>query len=201
MVALERLSVSLAMLVWAQLRGIVHEHLPRLPAESYRGFAFVHWIMTVEQRHTGWLDDRVYLRLREVLLHTTTKYHLLCPVYCVMPDHLHMLWLGISDGSDQRLAAQFFRKWTNPLLGLRAWQKQAYDHVLREDERKEKAFESICDYILLNPVRAKLVEHKSQYAFSGAMIPGYPGLDPNAPEYWEKFWKIYYRFTGRADLK
>lgn len=157
--------------------------------------------MTVEQRHTGWLDERVYLRLREVLLHTTIKYQLLCPVYCVMPDHLHMLWLGIGVEADQRLAAQFFRKWTNPLLAPRVWQKQAYDHVLREDERKEKAFEAICDYILLNPVRAKLVEHKSQYAFSGAMIPGYPEIDPKAPDSWEKFWKLYYRFTGRTDHK
>lgn len=33
-----------------------HRHLPRLSAETYRGLAFVHWTMTIQDREAGWLD-------------------------------------------------------------------------------------------------------------------------------------------------
>jgi len=39
-------------------------------SETYRGFASVHWTMTVDHRRTGWLDERFHLQLRELLLHT-----------------------------------------------------------------------------------------------------------------------------------
>ena len=93
-----------------------HNHLPRLPDEYYRGQAYVHWTMTARDRATGWLIPVFYYKFREILTHTMFRYGLTCPIYCCMPDHIHFLWIGITDDSDQRVAAKFFRKQINPIL-------------------------------------------------------------------------------------
>jgi hypothetical protein len=37
-----------------------HDHLRRLPPEYYRGRAYVHWSMTIDERKTGWLISTFY---------------------------------------------------------------------------------------------------------------------------------------------
>ncbi|MDB6166618.1 MAG: hypothetical protein JWQ83_1758 [Lacunisphaera sp.] len=117
-----------------------------------------------------------------------------------MPDHLHLVWVGVHPGSDQMLAARFFRGHTSELLSPRRWQRQAYENVLRADERKEAAFRKVCGYILENPVRAGLVANWADYMFSGAMIPGYPTLSPQREAYWTIFWQVYAE-AGEVDEK
>ena len=68
----------------------------------------VHWVMTVDRRATGWLDALRHAQFREALLHTMVRYDLLCPTYCLMPDHAHFIWMGIAPKTDQRGAATFF---------------------------------------------------------------------------------------------
>ena len=155
-----------------------HGHLPRLAPEYYRGLAVVHWVMTVDDRRTGWLTPEFHVRCRETLLHTMVRYHLLSPVYCLMPDHAHFVWMGVDDTADLTLAAEFFRRQTNALLAPMNWQREPFDHVLREKERKHGAFGAVCHYVLENPVRKGLVERWANWKFSGASLPGYPDVDP-----------------------
>ena len=42
---------------------------------------------------------------------------------------------------------------------------------------------------------------KSVYAGSGAMVPGYPDLYPFQEDYWDLFWKIYYRHREPTPLE
>jgi hypothetical protein len=149
--------------------------------------------MTIEARATGCLNDLFHARWREALLHALVQHHLLCPVYCLMPDHAHFVWLGGSLGSDQRRAATEFRRITNRLLAPRSWQREAYDHVLREAERKRDAFGAACWYVLENLVRKDLIADWKNYPYSGALVSGYPDLDPRRADFWEVFWKIYNR--------
>jgi putative transposase len=156
-------------------------HLPRLDNAFYRGAAVVHWVFTLAERATGWLDDGVHGQARELMVHTMVRYELLCPVYCVMPDHMHLLWMGVSESSNQQKASTFFRRHLNGVLsskGVRL-QKQSYDHVLKEHERERNAFEKIAWYILENPVRAGLVKDRSEWAYSGCIVPGFPDWNPS----------------------
>lgn len=173
-----------------------HGHLPRLIPEFYRGQACVHWVMTVQERASGWLHEQFHAPWRETMLHSLARHDLVCPVYCLMPDHAHFIWLGTSDRSDQRKAVAFFRRTTNPLLAPHRWQREAYDHVLRENERKRGAFSAACQYVLENPVRKNLVTERADYPFSGALVPGYPDLDPRRGDFWEVFWKVYQRMIA-----
>src|SRR5438067_543784 len=126
-----------------------NDHLKRLPPEHYRGQAYVHWSMTMQDRTTGWLAPVFYYKFREILTHTAFRYGFCCPIYCCMPDHLHLLWIGITDECDQRLAARYLRKQLSPILtrlGAR-FQQQPFDHVLKEEELQRTAFETIVEYI------------------------------------------------------
>ena len=168
-------------------------YLPRLAREFYRGDAVVHWTMATINRQSGWLTAPLHQRFRELMLHAAAREGLLCPAYCLMPDHLHLLWLGLRADSDQRNGMAFLRTQLGPALAPARLQPQAYDHVLGEAERKRNAFSATADYILHNPVRAGLVPHPRDWPHSGAVLPGYPQLHPCADNYWPLFWRLYHR--------
>ncbi len=171
-------------------------HLPRLAPENYRGRAFVHWTLTLERRATGWLDDSFHFRWQLIMLHTTARYEVACPVYVLMPDHMHLIWVGLKEvGSDQCVAIEFFRKHVRPHLAPADWQHQAHDNVLREEDRERDAFRTVAHYILENPVRAGLVPRWQDYRYLGACVPGYPDLNVRRADYWEVFWRIYSRLV------
>lgn len=179
---------------------VERRELKRLPPEYYRGRAYVHWSMTIEDRKTGWLSPALHFKFRELLTHAAFRYGFCCPMYCCMPDHFHLLWVGFRPDCDQRYAARFFRQQMNvPLqrFGVEL-QKQPYDHVLRDDERQEAAFEAVAEYIARNPERAGLVgvERFREYEFSGCLMPGYPDLSPWQEDYWGLFWRLYSGLCG-----
>ena len=153
----------------------------------------MHWTMTVKDRETGWLDPLFHARFREVMLHMLIRYRLTCPVYCLMPEHVHLLWMGVAQASDQLNAIRLFRRILNMVLRPLEFQKQPFDHVLREKERERGAFASVAFYILENPVRKALVAAPSEYPFCGCVVPGYPVMDVFGAEFWETFWRIHER--------
>lgn len=109
-----------------------------------------------------------------------------------MPDHLHLIWMGMRHETDQLNAMKFLRFQLEPALGgSREWQHQPHDHVLREKERMRNAFASFCFYTLSNPIRAELVKRQEEWPYLGAIVPGYPTLRPLQEGYWEKFWKLH----------
>ena len=179
--------------------------LQRLPPEYYRGQAYVHWSLTMEDRKTGWLIPILYYKFRELLTHAMFRYGICCPIYCLMPDHMHLLWLGILDGTDQRNAVKFFRGQLNHVLSkLDAHlQTQPYDHVLPEEEREKTPFEEVAEYIARNPERKGLVEPDcfADYKFTGCLVPGYPDLSPFQDGYWDLFWRLYSRLRTEGLIK
>jgi REP element-mobilizing transposase RayT len=166
-------------------------YLPRLAFDFYRGFSFVHWTLTIEDRATCWLAEPFHHRWQLCLLHTCARYRLFCPAYVLMPDHMHLIWLGVCEESDQRIAIEFLRKHLRSALLPAIWQKQAHDHVLGQDEQRREAFLWTANYIFENPVRAGLVARYVNYPYVGSCIPGYPDLDVRTPDYWQRFWRVY----------
>jgi putative transposase len=108
-----------------------------------------------------------------------------------MPDHLHLVWMGLRLESDQLNGMAFLRTHLEPKLMPQKFQHQAHDHVLKEKDRRRNVFARICNYILENPLRAELVKHPDEWMFSGTVVPGYPTLHPLQEYFWPKFWKLY----------
>ncbi|MDB6117551.1 MAG: hypothetical protein JWO08_1332 [Verrucomicrobiaceae bacterium] len=169
-----------------------HGHLPRLPESAYQGKVVVHWSFTVHQRRLGWLSPSFHDTFRWVLLHGCARYEMGCLIYCLMPDHIHLLVAGWTNEADQMLFVRFVRRHLNPLLlqaGVEG-QKQPYDHVLRKDDRDRYGVESVAGYIAENPVKAGLVTLRQEWPFTGSVLPGYPELHPHMKDYWFRYWRI-----------
>ena len=148
--------------------------------------------MPVQGRERGWLNDSSHGAFRELLLHAAAREGLICPAYSLMPDHMHLVWMGLRRETDQRNAMKFLRAQLGLVLSPAKFQHQAYDHVLRQEERERSLFAVACaDYVLLNAYRAELVSKPSDWPYLGAMIPGYPSADPFDPGYWPWFWERY----------
>ena len=167
--------------------------LPRLPREHYQAAAVVFWTLTVFDKTKGWLTSGFHQRFRELMLHAAAREGLLCPIYCLMPDHLHLVWMGLRLDSDQLNGMAFLRTYLEPELSPAKFQPQPQDEVLREEQRKRDGFAKVCFYIAANPVRAELIGGKEVWPFTGCVIPGYPKLNPLAEDYWSKFWRIFAR--------
>ena len=169
------------------------DYLRRLPDEYYRGLSFVHWSMTIAGRKTGWLNGDTHHEIREIMLHTLVRQKLTCPIYCLMPDHLHLLWIGLCEDSDQKVAASFFRRYVGQVLRRAncSFQKQAYDNVLHDKDREQDAVIRLAYYISENPLRAGLVSNVTEWKHSGSMMAGYPDMDWRAKDFAERFWIAY----------
>jgi len=172
-----------------------------LAKSFYQGHAVVFWTNTLEERSRGWLTKQFHSTFRELMLHAAEREDLFCPAYCLMPDHLHLIWVGLRLESDQLNAMKFLRTYLEPELGdKREWQHQPHDHVLREEERMRNAFASFCFYTLANPVRGELVKTEREWPYLGAIVPGYPDLYPFEDGYWELFWKLYSKRRNSGPL-
>ena len=171
------------------------DYLKRLPREYYQGQAYVHWSLTMQDRKTGWLTPLFYSKLRELLAHTLFRYGITCPIYCCMPDHVHLMWLGLFCGTDQLNGMKYFRRQLNRVLqkvGCEL-QQQGYDNVLSDDDRERAVFETVCEYIARNPQRKGLVptDGFAAYAYTDCLIPGAPEVHLFDDAYWDTFWRIY----------
>jgi hypothetical protein len=121
--------------------------------------------------------------------------------------------MGMCRQSDQRCGMKLLREHLNKALA-REWsrranalsgvtgprsmngtpwrlQKQAYDRVMRPEERRRGAFMGNCDYIRLNPVRGGIVDRPEEWPYVGGLVPGFPELHPEDPRSWEIFWREY----------
>ena len=91
------------------------------------------------------------------------RYRLLA--YCVMPNHVHVLIYPLKqeNGSVYPLShiTYSWKKFTaaeiNRLLGSSGnfWQQESYDHLVRDETELAR----VVNYIIMNPVKAKLVEN------------------------------------------
>jgi len=181
--------------------------LPRLAPEFYRGSAAVLWTINIQERAAGWLDLIFHAECRELVLHACVREHLLCPAYVIMPDHLHFLWMGLEQDSDQRNAMKFLRRFLAIKLHARSTngqvfrlQRQSHDRVIREKDRTRGAIASVVHYLVDNPRRAGLVKTAQEWPFTGAIIPGIPSQHPMDGQFWPLFWKHYWKVRN-PDIK
>jgi REP element-mobilizing transposase RayT len=173
-------------------RSDFSHYLPRLKREFYQTDAVIFWTMPVSHRRQGWLTDCFHTTFREMMLHAAAREGLVCPAYCLMPDHLHLVWMGLRRDTDQRNAIKFLRAQIGPFLKPAKFQHQAHDHVLTARERQRRAFSVACaDYVLLNPLKGGLVKSPEAWPYLGAVIPGCPRVNPFDAGYWPWFWKHY----------
>ena len=139
---------------------------PRLKHFGYVGpFAYSLTLVT-HARAPTFTNSCVVQAVLDCLTLSCARYGLSLHAYCFMPDHLHLLISG-QEGSSLRDFVRHFKQLSAYRYkrehGAQLWQISYYDHVLRKDE----GLLALARYIWDNPVRAGLVQNRSEYPFSG----------------------------------
>lgn len=141
----------------------------RLPREQYRGAKTVAFTLCCEDRVPLFKNEKVVRDLVAILQAEIPKHGCRCPIYCFMPDHIHLLINGLNEDADLLTPIERFKTRAGILLAmLKApgkLQSSFYDHIVRNSDD----WRSQAQYIALNPVRAGFVENPLEYPYTGVI--------------------------------
>jgi putative transposase len=141
----------------------------RLPAENYRGRIRVAFTACVNDHGVLFDDAKVVIVFVAALDEALAKLSCTAPVYCFMPDHLHVIIQGETETSDVRGAMAAFKQktgfWLRRHCPHASWQKDFCDHVICSGEDLVQQVR----YVAENPVRRGLVREWHEYPFTGAI--------------------------------
>jgi putative transposase len=140
----------------------------RLPGISYKQLA-VYFVTSVSLNRVKAFVDREFAGFVVDTLVTTAKaFGFQVSAYVIMPDHVHAVLSADEEGADLELMVKTWKQKTgfqwSQLHRRKLWQKGYWERVLRDAEHTLP----VCRYVVENPVRAKLVEHPTQYPLCGS---------------------------------
>ena len=141
----------------------------RLPRASYRGEVAVAFTARLARGSFPIDNAGVCGAVITALATAASRHACAVPVYCFMPDHVHLVLMGVTTASDTWKAMTAFKQrsgyWLSQYLPGTHWQKDFYDHVLLDDSELRAAMA----YIAANPVRAGLVCELGEYPLTGSI--------------------------------
>ena len=141
---------------------------PRLDGFDYRGGYRYFLTFCAFQRRSVFKNVASIDLVMDQIRFTVAEQGIENIAYCFMWDHLHMLVAGSCESSDLRKFATLTKQrsaWRFARLGQgRLWQAGYYDRVLRSEE----ATAGVVQYIIQNPVRAKIAESPGDYPHWGS---------------------------------
>ncbi len=142
----------------------------RLTTDAYSGGYRYFLTICTHRRRPYFLDASVVELARLEFLHISRAQSFSILLDCYMPDHMHAVVEGVTEESalprfvklaKQHSGFHFARRQGSPL-----WQESYFDRTLRRDESLSDVFR----YIILNPVRAGLVDTPTEYPHWGSGI-------------------------------
>jgi putative transposase len=143
----------------------------REPDFEYRGRYSYFLTFCTDQRRERFVDASVAEMVIDQILRAATRFEFAVLAYCLMPDHLHLLVHGTSDGADLRRFAKRVKQTSGQIHRRRfsevLWQEGHYDRVVRPEED----LSGIARYIIENPLHAGLVSSPLHYPFVGSKWP------------------------------
>jgi len=151
----------------------VRERKHRLLPEFYCGKVIVSFTASLKDRLPLLNKTRTFSHLSRILLDALDRGNCDAHIFLFMPDHCHLLVEGRKEDSDllrfmkefKQRSGYWFSK-SMPTLQTIKWQKDFYDHILRNDEDVQKHV----FYILENPIRKGLVANWKEYPFKGSTL-------------------------------
>jgi putative transposase len=147
---------------------MTHPYPPHLAHFSYVGKYRYFLTFCTFDRKTYFARTDMADVVRTQILRTGHKEQFLIIAYCFMPDHLHLLVEGVSDGSDLRAFVKAAKQYSGYRFkrrySARLWQRYAYEHVLRDDAERATTLR----YILDNPVNSGLSRKPEDYPLLGS---------------------------------
>jgi putative transposase len=141
----------------------------RLPREHYCGEVRAAFTCCVDGKAALFTDAESVEACVACLALAAERHGCVVPVYCFMPDHVHIILLGQSAEADLWQAMVEFKQrvgfWLKHHRPGRSLQKDFYDHIIRGSEDLGAQVR----YVMNNPVRRRLVTDWRDYPFTGAI--------------------------------
>jgi putative transposase len=145
-------------------------HPPHLEGFSYTGQHRYFLTICAHRREPVFTASPVACFVIDQLLRSAKAKTFEVLAHGVMPDHLHALVVGLTPASDVKEFVRSYKQhtghWWKHEHGQSSplWQASYYERVLRDEDRNE----GVIRYILMNPVRAGLVNDPREYPYLGA---------------------------------
>jgi REP-associated tyrosine transposase len=125
----------------------------RLDSDLYSGLNMISFTLCIKERKKVLSEEKIFKELETILISCLNKYDCKALVYLFMPEHCHLLLQGESDNSNILDAVKAFKQKSGYFFSSNnfefGWQKDFYDHIIRNDEDINQQI----IYILYNPVR------------------------------------------------
>src|SRR5437867_3871325 len=142
----------------------------RLNPDLYSGLSMVSFTLCIGGRKKVLFGEKIFRELEMILISCLNKYNCKALVYLFMSDHCHLLLQGELDNSNILDAVKAFKQKSGYYFSTKnfelEWQKDFYDHIIRNDEDVNQQI----IYILYNPVRKGIVKEWKDYLFKGSMV-------------------------------
>ena len=141
----------------------------RLPPTSYVGQIAISFTACVDERRQVFICHSDVEALISIMGEQFEKFGCGIPIYCFMPDHLHVISMGMTDHADGRRAMDAFKTKSGRYLKTSdadyRWQTGYHDRIIRRSEEwRKKVF-----YVFQNPVRAGIVQDPWTYPLTGSI--------------------------------
>ncbi|MCX5815899.1 MAG: transposase [Proteobacteria bacterium] len=141
----------------------------RLSKELYIGQISAAFTLCLKDRVQGFIHSDLANSFIVILSSVVSEKGCIVPVYCFMPDHQHIIITGKNHDADVLKAVVSYKHRTGYFMSKNKlniqWQKDYYDHIIRNDENLAVQIK----YILDNPVRKGLVQSWKEYPFKGSI--------------------------------
>jgi putative transposase len=166
----------------------IKEKQHRLPRECYQGQIRVAFTLCIRDGKPCFVNNTIVSACTLVAQSILERKGVKAIVYCFMPDHLHLILQGGRENSNLGETIIDLKQhtgfWFRRNLPQIRWQKDFYDHIIRQNEDLKAKVE----YILNNPVRKGIVQDWAQYPYKGAI--GYNLEEVVAPFMGAKFRRL-----------
>jgi putative transposase len=157
----------------------IQERKHRLSTTLCRGEIPVSFTACIKGRIPTLNEREVFEALSDMLIDTLKRWNCDAHIFLFMPDHCHLLIQGKTNNSDLLGFMKDFKQRSGYWLSKRSlkaattskWQKDFYDHIMRQDEDINEQIK----YILENPIRKGLVDDWKEYPFEGSTIYNFDG--------------------------
>ena len=150
--------------------NIYREKKHRLDSEFYAGERIVSFTLCIWGGNSVFTQDRVFRTFEKILIGELMRFNCEAPVYLFMPDHIHMIISGKDERADLLKFIKMFKQktgyWFPRNVPAVKWQKDFYDHIIRNNEDLKNQI----SYILFNPVRKGLVKEWEDYPYKGSTM-------------------------------
>jgi REP element-mobilizing transposase RayT len=147
----------------------IRERNHRLPRELYKGIISASFALCIQENARAFVEPQTIGVFEDILSSVVTKAQCIVPVYCFMPDHQHLIIMGISNDADLWKTIVSYKQKTGFWLAANKprikWQKDFFDHIIRNEENLAAQIR----YILDNPARKGIVSSWRDYPFKGSI--------------------------------